>query len=84
MSDFGELIKELAVNAVEAEKPVEVVFGIVEGTDPLKISLEQKLVLDRNFIDVLSCASYKIKDKVVLLRCAGGQKYVLLDSLGGD
>lgn len=48
MPDAAELVKTLkkaALDAVKADKPVEVCFGNVVGTNPLKISVEQKLTL---------------------------------------
>lgn len=83
MSEFSELIKELALNAVEAEKPVEAVIGVVISVEPLEIRLEQKLIIDRSFIYQCKGASYDTDDNVVLLRCSGGQKYILIDSIGG-
>ncbi|MCM1055222.1 MAG: DUF2577 domain-containing protein [Bacteroides sp.] len=44
-AEFVKVIKKAAVDAVKAEKPVEVCFGSVIGTSPLKILVEQKLVL---------------------------------------
>lgn len=40
-----ELIKRAAVDAVEAAKPVNVLFGTILSASPLKISVEQKLTL---------------------------------------
>lgn len=48
MADANELVKALkqaAVDAMEAQKPVNVYFGEVQGTSPLKINVEQKMVL---------------------------------------
>lgn len=81
MSDFGELIKELAVNAVEAEKPTEVVIGTVEDDEPIKIRLEQKLVIGKEFVEVCAGAVFYKGSRVVLIRCNGGQKYVLIDGI---
>ena len=51
-------IKKAAVDAVEANKPVNLCFGIVTNTSPLKINVEQKmelgeaqLLLSRNVTD---------------------------------
>lgn len=81
MSDIGELIKELAVNAVEAEKPVEIVTGLVIGINPLEIRLEQRLVIGKDFIDVCEGAVYEIDSKVAMIRYKGGQRYLLIDSI---
>lgn len=61
MADANELVKTMkkaAVEAVAAGKPVNVFFGKVQGVNPLKISVEQKLqlsegqlVLTRNVTD---------------------------------
>lgn len=42
---FVKIIKQAAVDAVESEKPVNVCFGEVISVTPLKINVEQKLVL---------------------------------------
>ncbi len=53
-----EALKKAAIKAVEARKPVNVYFGEVVGTSPLRINVEQKitlgekqLVLSRNVTD---------------------------------
>lgn len=43
--EFVKTLKQTAVDAVEAEKPVNVCFGEVVSISPLKINVEQKLVL---------------------------------------
>lgn len=48
MADANELVgtlKRAAIEAVEAKKPVNVYFGEVTGVSPLKINVEQKMVL---------------------------------------
>lgn len=48
MPDANELVKALkkaAVEAVDASKPVNVFFGVVVSASPLKINVEQKMVL---------------------------------------
>ena len=81
MNDLGELIKELALKAVEAEKPVEVVTGIITSKKPLIVNLEQKLRLSQDFIMVLKGANFEVGDRVALIRCGGGQKYLLIDAI---
>lgn len=56
--EFTKTIKRAAVQAVQADKPVEVCFGKVTSTSPLQILVEQKmtlgeaqLVLTRNVTD---------------------------------
>lgn len=43
--ELTKAIKRAAIDAVNAEKPVEICFGKVKGTSPLKILVEQKMML---------------------------------------
>lgn len=43
--DFVKIIKQAALDAVNAAKPVEVCFGKVTSEKPLKILVEQKMTL---------------------------------------
>ena len=58
MSNPVEVVKRAAVEAVEAGKPVNILFGTVLSASPLKIQVDQKsiytekmLVLTRNVTD---------------------------------
>ena len=44
-SEFTNLLKSAAVEAIEATKPTGLMFGVVLSASPLKISVEQKLTL---------------------------------------
>lgn len=46
--DIVKLIKQTAVEAVNAEKPSGIYFGTVTGSNPLKIQIDQKLILGAN------------------------------------
>ena len=120
-----EAMKKAALDAVEAEKPVNLCFGKVTRVSPLEINVEQKmtlgegqLVLARHVTDYetevtveweteekgggsgeASYSSHSHKDSgkkrmvmynslalgetVLLARKQGGQKYVVLDRIGG-
>lgn len=45
MNDFLKLMKKTAVEAVDASKPANMVFGKVISASPLKIKVDQKLIL---------------------------------------
>jgi len=47
-----ESIKTASIDAINASKPVEIVYGIVLSIEPLKIDLEQKLTLSESFLIV--------------------------------
>lgn len=50
MGDIVQLIKKAAVEAVNASDPVSVVYGMVESVNPLRINVEQKMVLSSEFL----------------------------------
>lgn len=77
-----EIIKQAAIEAVNASNPVDYCFGKVVSTNPLKISLEQKITLGKNQLDfVFNPNSFENGDKVVLLKKQGGQKYLALSKV---
>lgn len=45
-SEFLKLIKQAAIEAVEARNPVAICYGQVTSTSPLKIFVDQKMTLD--------------------------------------
>lgn len=45
MNDFLKLMKKTAIEAVNASKPANMVFGKVISETPLKIKVDQKLIL---------------------------------------
>lgn len=58
MPNMVELVKRASVEAVEASKPVHLLFGQVISTGPLKVQVDQKtiytekmLILTRNVTD---------------------------------
>lgn len=44
-TDLVKVIKKAALDAVESNKPVNVVFGAVTSASPLKIRVDHKIVL---------------------------------------
>lgn len=91
-SGIIKLIKEIALNVFESNKPVKVLFGKVISTNPVTIQCGEHLKLTREFL-VINGTVFE-GDNVTLIRCQGGQKYVVLGTrtetinntiyLGGD
>lgn len=54
MTDFVRSIRKIVLDAVNAQKPTTVVFGIVESISPLKVRLDQKLVLEEEHLKLTS------------------------------
>jgi len=99
------IIKQAALEAVEASAPVQVLFGTVESVSPLTVRVDQRFTLPKEFLVVpehLTDYTVKIEftgseareatvysalktgEGVLLLRMQGGQKYVILDRIGGS
>lgn len=131
--EFVQSMKSAAVEAVKATKPVNVYFGEVQSTAPLKINVEQKmllgegqLILTRNVtdFDIMVTMNWEsqshniihkhtgvngdtenqsvphthviagqkqitihngldVGDSVILIRQQEGQKFIVLDRIGG-
>lgn len=86
MRDAGDLlnsIKQAAMDAVEASKPVAAVFGKVTSVSPIVIQVEQKLTLGEKQLILTRTASQSLVqgEHALLLRMQGGQKYIVLDRL---
>lgn len=76
-----ETIKKVALSAFEASSPVKLLFGEVISTEPVKIKVGEALTLTREFLVINGIVS--VGDNVTLIRCQGGQKYVVLGTRTG-
>ena len=97
-NDFVKLIKKTAMEAFRASKPADVVFGKVISVSPLKIKVDQKLILNSaQLILSRNVTNYKVKinddeqtiqnklvlgDEVIMMQMSGGQKYIVIDRIG--
>ncbi|MCL2754401.1 MAG: DUF2577 domain-containing protein [Oscillospiraceae bacterium] len=92
-NDIATLMKILAVDAVDADKPVAVMFGTVASLNPLTVEVEQKFRLSgeqlcflrtvvpvQNYLGIWNDFSsvLRIGDTAVLLREQGGQRFIIL------
>lgn len=80
-SGIIEIIKRVALNAFEATQPPGLYFGEVISTNPVKIKISDQLTLSQEFL-VINGTVFD-GDKVSLIRCQGGQKYVVLGTRVG-
>ncbi len=78
-----QLIKKIALDAFTASKPCNVILGRVQKLSPINISVSQKIILDEDFLDITSTAKKNMKEgsRVLMIRQAGGQRYVVIDTL---
>ena len=65
-----EVIKQAALDAVRESMPVEVVVGTVESASPLQIRLDQKTLLDEDFLIL----TREVKDYKVDMTVEGGTR----------
>jgi len=91
------VIKQAALDALEASQPVAIMFGTVTKINPLEVNVDQRFTIDADFLIVsesltkyvlnIGGAEYVIRpglqagDRVVLIRIQGGQKYLILDKV---
>lgn len=80
-SGIIETIKKVALAAFEASNPVKLLFGKVISTDPVKVQVGELLTLTKEFLIINGTVSNG--DEVTLIRCQGGQKYVVLGTRTG-
>jgi hypothetical protein len=64
--DLIDVIKKAAVEAVETGEPSDFVFGTVMSAKPLKVMVDQKLILTEEFLTLTSAViDYSVKTTVL-------------------
>lgn len=79
-----DVIKKAAVAAVDAKSPVQIMYGSVTDTQPLEITMEQRLALSDPFLvltESVAQRNWMLGDTALLLRVQGGDSYIVLDRL---
>ncbi|MGE7916334.1 DUF2577 domain-containing protein [Lysinibacillus xylanilyticus] len=82
MTDILKLIKKIAIDAVNSQKLTDIVYGTVISTSPLKVQIDQKLILEEVHLKLTQAVkdSGLIQgDKVTMIRAHGGQQYLIID-----
>ena len=92
-TDLLNIVKKAALDAVNASQPSDYCFGKVIGTNPLKISVEQKmtlgvaqLILTRNVTDFKTNVTVDSEKEEITIHNAlqVGDQVVLLKQKGGQ
>ena len=92
-NDLLNLIKKAAKEAVDAGQPADFCFGRVQSTDPLKISVEQKmtlssaqLILTKNMTDFKVTVQDGDETKEITIHNSlqVGDEVILLKKKGGQ
>lgn len=91
--DFLKLVKKTALDAVNASKPANMVFGKVISIAPLKIKIDQKLILGKAQIVLpKSMTDYRLsvtldgtsKTMTVHNALSVGEEVILMQMSGGQ
>lgn len=82
MTDILKAIKRIAVEAVNSQKLSDIVYGTVISSNPLKVQIDQKLVLESDHLKLTSA----VKDHTVDMTVNGNrQTYTVHNALkSGD
>ncbi|WP_113673231.1 DUF2577 domain-containing protein [Vallitalea guaymasensis] len=82
---FIGALKQINQGVKDNSQDVTFYYGQVIEIHPLKIQVDQRFILDEDFLVLTSTVavnnSLHIGDKVVLLRAQGGQQYIVLDKV---
>lgn len=65
MGNIVEIIKRAALDAVEAQKPMNIIFGVVSSITPLKIAVEQKQILERDSLILTNAVKEHVVEMTV-------------------
>ncbi|WP_144523736.1 DUF2577 family protein [Bacillus pumilus] len=88
---LSEAIKRLAVNAVDAQSPMELILGDVVSVSPLNVRLNEndKLIIPEELLiwparlDEGEDDELEEGDSVMVLAMPGGQMFYILDKVVG-
>ncbi|MFN3092733.1 DUF2577 family protein [Bacillus pumilus] len=88
---LSEAIKRLAVNAVDAQSPMELILGDVVSVSPLSVRLNEndKLIIPEELLvwparlDEGEDDALEEGDSVMVLAMTGGQTFYILDKVVG-
>lgn len=87
--DIIGIIKKAAFEAVQAGKPMQVYLGKVTSRKPLKVKINDNLILEQGDDMLLVPDSlydhdyervvFESGDTLIMLRDSGGQRFVIID-----
>lgn len=86
MSDLIKVVKKIAVDAVQSEKPTSITLGQIDSLDTLKIKLNQNISIGTKFLKIgsvfknlLDEDKVNIGDTVIMINQEGGQVFFIMD-----
>ena len=82
MANFIKVIKQAALEAVAASKPVEVCYGAVKSSLPLVIEIDQKFQLTESFLiltERMRSRTFSVGSTLPSLHPQQEQRYVVME-----
>lgn len=92
-NDIAKTFKQISLSANENAKPAGIFYGTVQRANPVQVNVEQKLVLDKDFLIITE----RFKNTTVTINVEGknysytinnelktGDKVILLREQGGQ
>ena len=78
-----EIIQQITKKLMEAEKPMQLMFGtVVSDGEPLRVRLSEKVVLEEDMLIRVSRCRHERGTHLILLRDHGGQRWYVLEIPG--
>ncbi|WP_201008183.1 DUF2577 domain-containing protein [Paenibacillus glycanilyticus] len=81
---INDQVKKIVKEYLSSIQPVAVMYGTVTNVNPLEVNVDQRLTFSADFLVVPEHigSSLELGSKLILLRAAGGEKYVVIGRLG--
>ena len=80
-----EAVKKASRDEREASKPVNVYFGQVISVSPMRIDVEQKMILGEGQLILTKSVTdrdpLRAGDRVLIIRLQGGQRFAVIDQI---
>ncbi len=79
--DLYNIIKNIVSNVINSKHLCDWCYGYVKDTNPFTVYLNEKIIIDKDYIEFgnKKTENININDKLILLRKAGGQRFLLFD-----
>lgn len=85
LADLISVIKRIAMEAVQAARPMDYMVGTVISLSPFTVRLSQKQEYAGGFLKFTKIAASRtwyVGDKAILLQKPGAQEFLILDKGG--
>jgi Protein of unknown function (DUF2577). len=80
---INDQVKKIVKEYLSSIQPVAVMYGTVTNVNPLEVNVDQRLTFSADFLIVPEHMGMSLEPgaKLILLRAAGGEQYVVIGRL---